>query len=78
MASQRETALENLDRFAYARDNGHLDFIEKATQCDDYFRGEQWNPDVVARLERLGKPNITINKLQRMWTLRLVSIQCED
>jgi len=63
MSTQRETALENLDRFAYARDNGHLDFVAKATKCDDYFVGNQWDPKAAARLNRLGKPVLTINKI---------------
>jgi len=58
-----QTARENYDHFAYARDHGHLDFIAKAELCDLYFEGQQWRPEVIARLNRLGKPIITINKV---------------
>lgn len=58
-----QTARENYDHFAYARDHGHLDFVAKAELCDLYFEGQQWRPDVIARLNRLGKPIITVNKI---------------
>jgi len=51
------------DRYAYCRDNGHLDFIHKANKCDDYFSGLQWDPIVERRLKRQGKPVLTINKV---------------
>jgi hypothetical protein len=63
MSSKTEKALDNYNYFAYARDHGHLDFVEKATRCDNYFIGQQWDEAVVARLARLGKPILTINKV---------------
>lgn len=63
MAREKQVALENMDRFAYARDNGHLAIIEKMELCDRYFEGNQWDDAIRARLERLGKPVITINKV---------------
>lgn len=62
MGSNYQTARENYDRYSYARDNGHLDFVELATKCDDYVRGNQWDAATRSRLERRGKPVITINK----------------
>lgn len=63
MATEQQLAMENLERFAYARDNGHLDFVAKASKCDAYVRGAQWDEEVRDRLERLGKPIITMNKV---------------
>lgn len=63
MASETEIARENYLRFSYARDNGHIQFINKADMCDNYFAGQQWDEAIVRRLERLGKPVITINKV---------------
>lgn len=54
---------DNYQRYTYCRDNGHLDFIRKANECDDYFAGIQWDPIVRKRLERSGKPVLTINKI---------------
>jgi len=56
-------ARENWDHYVYARDNGHLDFVRKAKLCEDYYYGSQWNPIHKARLERQGKPVLTINKV---------------
>jgi len=61
--SDQQRARENYEHFSYARDHGHLDFVKKAELCDDYFEGIQWDPQIVARLERLGKPVLTINKI---------------
>lgn len=61
--SDTQRARENYAHFCYARDHGHLDFVAKAERCDRYFAGAQWDPRVVARLERLGKPVLTVNKI---------------
>lgn len=58
-----QKARENYEHFAYARDHGHLDFIKKAETCDDYFRGAQWDPRVISRLEARNKPVLTVNKI---------------
>lgn len=56
-------AEEQYERYAYARDNGHLDFVKKADKCDEYFAGIQWDPITKAKLESQGKPVLTINKV---------------
>ena len=50
-------------RYAYCRDNGHLQFVAKADQCDKFFAGDQWNPADVAKLKEANRPAITINKI---------------
>jgi len=55
-------ATENYERYCYARDNGHLDYVEKADKCERYFAGQQWDEVLRRRLERQGKPVLTINK----------------
>lgn len=54
---------EQFRRYAYARDNGHLDYVRMADKCDDYFAGQQWDPIIRQRLESQGKPVLTINKV---------------
>ena len=56
MTNQTTRALENHDRFAYARDHGHLDFIQKAEQCDAYFVGEQWDEQLSNRADVSFRP----------------------
>ena len=37
-------------RYQYVRDNGHLDYVRKARQCEDFFSGLQWNPEDLSLL----------------------------
>lgn len=50
-------------RYAWARDNGHQAFVEKADKCDRFFAGDQWNPDDLAKLKLARRPALTINKI---------------
>ena len=34
-------AQEQWSRYAYCRDNGHLDFVTKADKCDAFFKGDK-------------------------------------
>jgi hypothetical protein len=51
------------EKYVYARDNGHLNYVQKANQCESYFYGEHWNPVHKRKLESQGKPVLTINKV---------------
>lgn len=64
MAAENESQIvkRTMARYAYCRDNGHIEFVKKANLCDDYFSGIQWDPIIRKRLERQGKPVLTINK----------------
>jgi len=50
-------------RYAWLRDNGHLAYVKKATQCDDFFVGMQWDPHDLALLKSQRRPALTINKI---------------
>ena len=50
-------------RYAWLRDNGHLDFVKKSTVCEDFFVGLQWDPNDVALLKSYRRPALTINKI---------------
>jgi hypothetical protein len=50
-------------RYAYARDNGHHDFVDKANTCDAFFRGDQWTDADRAALRASRRPALTINKI---------------
>jgi len=54
---------ENWSRYAFARDNGHLDFVRKANICEQYFYGNQWREETRRMLEQQLKPVVTINKI---------------
>jgi len=50
-------------RYQYVRDNGHLDYVRKARQCEDFFSGLQWNPEDLSLLRAQRRPALTINKI---------------
>lgn len=64
------TAQEKMDlatsqwmRYQQVRDQGHTDFVDKADRCNNFFRGEQWNPIDRATLALARRPALTINKI---------------
>ena len=60
-----DTALcmKQYTRYAWARDNGHAQFVEKAEKCDAFFRGDQWDAKDRKALEQVRRPALTINKI---------------
>lgn len=61
-AKTKETLVqENWRAYERARDSGHLKYVEEAKLFDEYYRGEQWEEEVVQRLESEGRPHQTIN-----------------
>ena len=63
MPIDTEVATKQWVRYAWARDNGHAQYVEKAEKCDAFFRGEQWDPADRAALEAVRRPALTINKI---------------
>ena len=51
------------NRYVYMRDNGHTDFIRKATKCNQFFCGKQWSDEDRDRLLARRRPALTINKI---------------
>lgn len=56
-------ATKQWTRYAWCRDNGHAQFVQKAEKCDAFFRGDQWDKADKARLENVRRPALTINKI---------------
>lgn len=63
MSRDRDLAQENQECYAWIRDNGGSEFINLASECDSFARGEQWDAKTVAALKRRRKPHLTINKV---------------
>ena len=62
-AKEEEISRTQWARYERARDNGHLHYVEMALKCDEYYRGDQWDPDDQAALESEGRPALTINTI---------------
>lgn len=56
-------ASENWRAYERARDNGHLDYVDRARKYNDYYLGDQWDKTVKAELEAVGRPALTINEI---------------
>lgn len=63
MPIDTKIAMKQWVRYAWARDNGHAKYVEKAEKCDAYFRGDQWDRADKIALERVRRPAMTINKI---------------
>jgi len=50
-------------RYAWLRDNGHLNYLQKATRCEQFFAGQQWDSNDLALLRAYKRPALTINKI---------------
>jgi hypothetical protein len=50
-------------RYAWVRDNGHTQYVDKALKCERFFAGDQWDAADRAALEAVRRPVLTINKI---------------
>ena len=50
-------------RYAYCRDNGHMDYVQKDDKCNAFFRGDQWDKADLDALRNVRRPALTINKI---------------
>ena len=62
-SEQMSLAVNVWRRYAWTRDNGHLDFVQKYDKCDAFFRGDQWDPADLEMLREQRRPALTINKI---------------
>ena len=63
MPVDAQLATEQWMRYQYARDRGHLQFLEKAHQCEEFFAGNQWSQADLTALRLQRRPALTINKI---------------
>jgi hypothetical protein len=63
MPIDTQKATKQWTRYAWARDNGHAQYVQNAEKCDAFFRGDQWDRADKIALERVRRPAMTINKI---------------
>ena len=63
MPVDAQLATEQWMRYQYVRDRGHLQFLEKAHQCEEFFAGNQWSQADMTSLRLQRRPALTINKI---------------
>lgn len=62
MAQNQTLAREQWLRYTYARDTGHLNYVNKALRCENFVEGNQWDEADRAALREARRPAMTINK----------------
>lgn len=63
MPIDTKTTMHQWMRYQFVRDNGHADFVKKADKCNNFFIGQQWDPNDMALLQAQRRPALTINKI---------------
>jgi hypothetical protein len=63
MPIDTHTAMRIWNRYAWCRDNGHAQYVEKADTCNRFFIGDQWDEKDRAKLRQARRPALTINKI---------------
>ena len=63
MPVNNDLAMQVWRRYAWLRDNGHLSYVAKASKCEDFFVGLQWDQNDLALLRQYKRPALTINKI---------------
>ena len=61
-AEEYKVARENWRAYSFNRDNGHIEYVQKADLCEKFFQGLQWEEKIRRKLMRQNKPVLTINK----------------
>lgn len=56
-------ARDNWYRFNEADTSGHRDFVKRAKRNNNFYAGEQWDKADKARLDREGRPALTLNMI---------------
>ena len=63
--SVTETQLvkEMWDRYEYMRDYSHEDYLMLNDRCGQFWYGNQWEEEVVAKLRAQRRPHLTMNMI---------------
>lgn len=59
--SKADIARKNWEEFKDCDDTGHRDYVKRAKRNNDFYAGEQWDKADKERLEREGRPALTLN-----------------
>lgn len=66
MATEYDTARYQYDNYRFCYDNGHADWVAKASKCFKFWSGDQWEPADRNRNTAAGRPSLTLNVVESM------------
>lgn len=75
MATSFDTARHQYELYRFCYDNGHSDWVDLASACFKFWKGQQWSPQDRARLESAGRPALTFNIVESL-IRALEGMQC--
>lgn len=75
MATNFDTARHQYENYRWCYDNGHDQWVKAASRQFDFWKGDQWRPVDKARLERAGRPALTLNVVESL-IRALAGMQC--
>ena len=75
MATEFDTARNQYESYRWAYDNGHSQWVARAAQQFNFWKGDQWSPVDRARLDRAGRPALTLNVVESL-VRALGGMQC--
>jgi hypothetical protein len=64
--SDASTARDQYEQYRFCYDNGHQQWIARASRAFAFWNGQQWDPYTKARLEREGRPALTFNIIESL------------
>lgn len=62
-ATETQLVKEMWDRYEYMRDYGHEDYLLLNNRCGQFWYGNQWEEEVVAKLRAQRRPHLTMNMI---------------
>ena len=66
MATEADTARNQYEAYRHAYDNGHSEWVARAATQFNFWKGNQWSAADRARLERAGRPALTLNVVESL------------
>lgn len=66
MATEFDTVQSQYQNYRFCYDNGHSDWLRTAKTCFDFYSNKQWDPKDKAKLEREGRPALTLNVIESL------------
>lgn len=61
-----DTAKDQYCNYRYCYDNGHADWVQRASLCFRFWNSDQWDKLIKAQLEREGRPALTFNIIESL------------
>lgn len=75
MATDSDTARTQYENYRWSYDNGHEQWVTSARKNFEFWQGNQWSAVDRARLERAGRPALTLNVVESL-VRAMAGMQC--